>query len=159
MAKVSLFIVITSLLAGCWITPDIKNDGYWNVVNHTDQSLRLTYSPYNKDFDIQEVAPGDSISVAGWGYYPSIEPYFNYWLEQINTFGRDTSFIVLSESGNLLKEWKYSERDSTGKQFYKESSWNYYRYQRGVYVRATWTFEIESDDLSVFCLYLPPQKE
>ena len=156
MKKIALLFILAFVSTACdpyWYMT--SNYGYWFVVNNTNQTLKLTYSPYNKYFDIKEVAPGNMIKVAEcvYSYYsPSEEPYFDKRLEQINEYGIDTSFIVLSERGHPLKEWSFSDRNISGKHFYKENSWKYSRhiiasYKKGDNIEATWVFEILPEDL------------
>ena len=151
MKKLVLLFIIAFIFTGCWEKLGGPS-GKWYVKNNTDQVLKLAYS--NHDFQsmgVKYVAPGDSIDIAVVIFEgKQKKPYFSYWLERANHY--DLSFNVLSESGNLLKEWSYKDKDLPCKQLFNESSWKYYpntkeQYQNGGYIGAIWVFEILPEDL------------
>ena len=154
MKKIALLFIITFLFLGCWENLNGPS-GKWYIKNITDQMLILPYSSYSfLNKDDKAITPGDSIIIADVEFEGSPKkPYFSYWLEIISRHGGEAASLkVFSENGHLLKEWSYQERDFTGKQFFKESSWRYYpnieeQYQNGGYIGATWVFEILPEDL------------
>ena len=151
MKKTVLLFVIAFVCTGCrWDILDGPTSN-WYVKNNTGQTLMLSFYPH--DFHIigvNDVAPDDSIQIA------SIKSengqrnlYFEDWLISINhpQYGGIMSFKVFSESDNLLKEWKYENKELLGKQLFNESSWKLYQYNDGRYTSATWVFEIWPEDL------------
>ena len=154
MKKIALLFIFAFLFWGCW--EDLSGpSGKWCIKNTTNQTLKLSDYPY--DFlpvTVKDVSPGDSIIIADVEFEGSPKkPYFSYWLEIISRHGGEAASLkVFSESGILLEEWNYADRNLSGKQFFKESSWRYYpnieeQYQNGGYIGATWVFEILPEDL------------
>jgi len=151
MKKTFLLFIIAFVCTGCpWEILDGPTSN-WYVKNNTNQTLKSTYYPH--DFlisGVKDVAPSDSIRIA-WieTQGGQRELYFNDWFDIIRNpqYWKIMSFKVLSESDNLLKEWKYEDKEFPSKQLFKESSWKLYRYKDGRYTSATWVFEILPEDL------------
>ena len=123
--------------------------GEWYVKNNTEQTLTLSFPPYENYWQSKDVAPGDSvlIQIHEFEYKEKIKPYFDHLPQRMASFsGEDISLDLFSEKGDFLKRWRYLDKDLSGKQFFKESSWRYHKNPKAS-IYAIWVFDIMPEDL------------
>ncbi len=134
---------------------DDRNVGTYYVKNQTDQTLHLLqngsgYSIYTPG---GIVAPGDSIQFGSVSVRKKRQPRFEMWIQdEVARQGEEVSLKISSEEGLLLKEWRYLDRDQSGKQFFNESFWRHYDVFINDGARATitdvWVFTILPEDIN-----------
>ncbi len=107
----------------------------WFVRNATGQTLILKCPVYESDEHIS-----NPIVASGFEYRELVltpnyggsmicridsKPRFNYYfIQSAEAFGEDVSWQILSEDGEVLKTWKYSDRNLPGQRFFEESEWH-----------------------------------
>jgi len=150
MRKIIFLLVIVLLFTEC-TPPQSYHYGEWYAKNHTEQTITLSFPPYERYWQSRDVAPGDSvlIQIYEFEYKEKIIPYFDRLPQRMASFsGEDISLDLLSEQGDLLKRWRYLDKDLPGKQFFKETLWRYYeKIISGDKITAIWVFDIKPDDL------------
>lgn len=130
MKTIAFTFAITLIMIAC--DPDdllFTHDCYWYAKNNTDQTLIIiTTPPALIDQPDAVVNPGDSVLInechqAIHFGSPSFELY--YIIRDGKTY-RNQSTSIYSEDGELLKEWKYIDKDAAGRQLFNESYWRIY---------------------------------
>ena len=151
--KIIQLFCFMSLIAAC--DPISYHDGEWYIKNYTDQTLTISFPPFHARKD-GDVAAGDSLLVQlfHFEYKGKVIPYFDRLPQVMASYNEDVlldvSCNVLSEHGDLLKRWRYIDKDLSGKQFFNESSWHYYQFHRSrdkEHITAVWVFDILPEDL------------
>ena len=123
------------------------------VKNYTDQTLTITFPIYKNSWFDMKIVPGDSICIGHlrFAYKGKIMPNFDTLFQEIMISSSEDKLLnVLSEQGELLKKWSYTDKDLPDKQFFKESSWRYYERPGGydpAGITAIWVFDIKPEDL------------
>lgn len=158
MKKTILLLCVVFSCSACFPT-QYRYNGEWFVKNCTDYPLALIYPELNDDidgFNTLHIAPGDSTLISGFGFNTDTKPRFDKWLE-FAAGSVHQILNVLSEDGDLLREWRYDEREMPGKQFYDESYWKCYPDIPGytddsviktvVISKTAWVFEIMPEDI------------
>ena len=153
MRKLILTSVVILLCAACDPYLSRYHSGTWFIKNCTDQTLTISFPPHHRVWENRDVAAGDSVSIhyCEFEWKSKVIPYFDRFLEDIAYYGDENiSLDVLSEQGELLKRWRYLDKDLPGKQFFNESPWHYSQYHNKldkVRITAKWVFEILPEDL------------
>jgi len=121
-------------------------EGEWYVKNNTNQTLTLSFLP-KRYWKNRDVAPGDSVPIQMSKFTEKVKtkPYFDL-LPQTMVFYGDDIVEVLSKDSVLLKTWNYADKDQPDKQFFKESSWRYYKNPKAS-MDAIWVFDIMPEDI------------
>lgn len=94
--------------------------------NNTDQILIITTSPF---IDTDAVVdPGDSVLVHSFSPFqylgePTFDTFYDAWNGKPE---QEWCISICSKDGQLLKIWKYIDRNAEGRQFFNESYWRLY---------------------------------
>ena len=139
-----IILSLSPIFLGILCEPDYHR-GEWYVKNYTDQTLTISFPPHywkNKD-----VVSGDSVLIQMFKFTEKAKtiPYFDLFPRTMVSYGYNTVKIV-SKDSILLKTWNYSDRDLPDKQFFKESSWRYYKNPKAS-MDAIWVFDIMPEDI------------
>ena len=151
MKKVISLFATMLLIVAC-DPPQDYHVGEWYAKNYTEQTLTLSFPP-DRYWQNKDVAPGDSvlIQIFYFEYKGKIIPYFDRLPQRMVYYsGENISLDLLSEQGDLLKRWRYLDKDLPGKQFFKETFWRYYERPGGRFttaITAIWVFDIMPEDL------------
>lgn len=154
MKKVLLLLCIALLGVSCkpWDFPGTRRS--WLIDNHTDQTLILKCpfteslfddGPYEyREF---ELLPNSTITITVCsGRSKATLSYDFYYRTSAEKFGENVSWQILSEDGEVLKTWMYSDKDLADQRFFDESSWDYHENWEFI-VSESWKFTILPEDL------------
>lgn len=151
MKKMILFLCVIMMYTSCRDPFPWSKDytaRLWYVYNATEQTLILK-CPYPgegegisfypilpenieyKEFKIApqsrtlETADGLSVESLCKGMIPrDSEPLFDYYFAQSAiALGEEVSWQILSEDGEVLRTWSYSNKDMPDERFFKKSEW------------------------------------
>ncbi len=109
----------------------------WTVRNDTEQTLILKslyfdtgmpssnpMLPGNLEYREFEIEPNKSIMICKGMVPKGSRPWFNYYFEKsAEAFGEDVSWQILSENREVLKTWKYYDKNLPKQRFFEESEW------------------------------------
>jgi hypothetical protein len=105
---------------------------------------------HDSDYRETEIKPGEEISLCGdrLDEQDFSFQFDHYFKKSAEAFGEDVSWQILSEHGEVLKTWGYSERDLPGRRFFEESSWDHYE-QWEWSAGEFWNFTILPEDIAL----------
>ncbi len=157
MKKLILLFFCISLTGVSCRQSLIRTDGHWSVMNKTELTLLFKYphssSLFQSDshYGEQIIAPGSGISICN-GSLPERKHlnFHSYFERSADTFGDDVCWQILSENGDVLKTWNYSDVAQSNHRFFEESSWKYNQ-TSGEWLTSTinkWTFDIIPEDIT-----------
>jgi hypothetical protein len=98
----------------------------WRVKNDTNQTLILKYPnlmAFDSEYIISKIEPGGSVALfLNFAKRESQDNLFfsSYFKLCVDHFGEDVYWQILSESGEVLKTYTYSDE---GHGFFNKSSW------------------------------------
>lgn len=126
----------------------------WYVNNCTDRTLILKYPHYTTntgEYLSRTVIPGASIRIDGCKKISTSKVNLSfdyYFIMNAERADHDIYWQILSESGEVLKTWTYSERGLPDQRFFEESSWKLsILEERPRRIEYSWTFEIMPNDI------------
>ena len=157
MKKLLLFFTVAAAVISC----DPSYDGWgWRVRNNTEQTLKFNFisqrqqdSPTYGLYNTVTIPPGGAYSIYGTETRTNGRDrmrFDNYFINNVNSYGEEVYWQILSEDDVVLKTWKYSDMEMPDQRFFEESSWSLDILQPGgtfVDVLYTWTFEILPKDI------------
>ncbi len=127
MKKIAFIFAITLISISCdpkkWVATHATS---WYAKNNTDQILIITTSPF---IDTDAVVdPGDSVLVHSFNPFqylgePTFDTFYDAWNGKPE---QEWCISICSKDGQLLKIWKYIDRNAEGRQFFNESFWRLY---------------------------------
>ncbi|MDR0907313.1 MAG: hypothetical protein LBM63_01680 [Rikenellaceae bacterium] len=128
-------LLLIGILALCGLVLNVscdptQNAWSWNIKNSTGQTLLLKYPNYTvHEFDFGyhtvTIMPGDSYSIFSSTNNLKTNLSFDYFFSQIfNIYGEDVYWQIMSESGEVLRTWDYSDMGISGQTFFEETSWH-----------------------------------
>lgn len=128
------------------------HESEWFIKNTADMPFCVSWT-YEDIHEKVEIAPGDSVAIGVVCSLTSIgDPKFSYITEIVGA-GDDNGLRFYSEDGTLIRHWRWSERDGSGRQLFNESLWRKYvrdqqsqPYRYG-HIDVTWVFDVISEDL------------
>jgi hypothetical protein len=158
MKKQVLFFCIALSCASCdfwnnWGDGQILRN--WYVVNITEQILILK-CPYSESLALNdleykefEIRPGASVLICGGEKSaPGEKTAFDYYFKKsAQALGNDVSWQILSENGEVLKTWTYSDKGISDQVFFERDRW--WLEKVGVFISTVghWSFYIKAEDL------------
>lgn len=154
MKRIVYVILVAIGCVSC--DPEIyMNGGHeseWFIKNTADMPFSVSWQ-YNDIHEKVEIAPGDSVAIGVVCSLPSIGgPEFSLITEIVGS-GDDKGLIFYSEDGMQIRQWRWSERDGSGRQLFDESLWRKYvrdqqpQPDREGYIDVTWVFDVLPGDL------------
>lgn len=150
MRKIVFILAVALMAMSCdpkkWTA---THDTSWYVKNITDKTLIITTSPFiNAD---AVVSPGDSALIHIYSPFqylggPSYETFYDAWTGKPE---QDWNIRICSNDGQLLRTWKYIDRNVAGKQLFNGKYWHFYKrtYDRSDHLTLTWVFDIVPTDI------------
>ena len=152
MKKIAFIFAITLISISCdpkkWVATHATS---WYAKNNTDQILINTTSPFI-DTDAV-VAPGDSVLVHSFNPFqylgePTFDTFYDAWNGKPE---QEWCISICSKDGQLLKIWKYIDRNAEGRQFFNESFWRLYtkKYSHSDQLNFSWVFNILPEDIAL----------
>lgn len=151
MMKLMFIYSMAVILVGCHEPFLSRNYATWYIKNCTDHTIKIA----NGHVADSIINSGDSAIIDRVSL--ESEPYFEHLFSKWGNSPKQTWHVnVLSDEEVLLRTWMYSERDNSGKQFFKLDSWCVYEHRisgkysnSGKYseLNCKWVFEISSKDI------------
>lgn len=146
MKKILLCLSFAVICAGCGYHDEYFTT--WIVRNSTNETILLSPPPFMDYALSNALSPGEEREF----YYredydnrPSFNALFVNWDGWAD---ENIAFEILLSDGTPLKQWRYVDRNSDGKQFFDVASWKFLYYQDDSSdPRSSWTFEILTGDL------------
>lgn len=146
MKKILLCLSLAAMCAACCYEDEYFTT--WTVRNATNQTILLSPTSFAEHVYWYALAPGSEREFYHRKDYNE-RPAFNTLM--VNWKGwadENIALEILSSDGTLLRQWKYTDRDISGRQFFNESSWDFeYFMGNGDDPRASWVFTIQPGDL------------
>lgn len=119
----------------------------WIIGNATEETLNVSWNFPGDSRSEEHLRPRDLTSI---GSVDSTIPYVKPEFGEIQKLAGEEEMTIslYSDDGKLLKEWRWSERDSPGRQIFDESLWEkdeteYYN----KITDAVWHFYILPEDI------------
>lgn len=122
----------------------------WYVKNTTDKPIKIPL----KSFSVADliINPGDSDYVYAFNPArhlgtPSFKLLYDMW-DKIEE--SDQRIDILSMDGELLKTWRFADKNAVGRQLFNESYWELYTktYSQSDELNLTWVFDILPQDIA-----------
>lgn len=142
--KLILLLVLPIFLFTSCDSEDVKIQySWWYLDNNSSQTVCIIdYIGITRT-----IAPNERFELAsGSRNRGGNKPYNFYELFEYSDI-KDSISLYQSDYTTLLKTWRMSEKDDTGKQFYNEVSWHKEENISKDAERRIWIFTIEDSDL------------
>jgi hypothetical protein len=112
----------------------------WRLKNATMETIVLDY-PIRELHKLITI-PQEIDTLIGWSRISDTDNFFDtFWSEAKG----DSAFIKLN--GEIVRVWRYDEKDIPGKQFFNKSSWIKLKSSYNESPYTIWTFEITPEDI------------
>ncbi len=146
MKKIILCLGIAAICAGCKYRDEYFTT--WIVKNATNQTIKLSPPPFYPYTLSNVLSPGAEREIyyrEGFGDSPAFDVLLVNWPGWAE---ENIVFEILSSDGTSLKQWRCSDKNYSGKQFFNVSSWKSSHYNgNSDDPRSGWTFEILPEDI------------
>lgn len=161
MKNLILLICIASLFASCK-----RNDWHedyvprmWYIGNRTDQTLifkhpypgvgeGISFYPILAEkirYRETRISPYERVAICRGMIPKESEPWVNFYFSQsAEALGEDVIWQIISEDGEVLKTWNYSDRYLPDQRFFNEKEW--YETRSGLW--PAFGFGITPEDIS-----------
>ena len=120
-----LYALVLLFAVSCGNKPETRvyfRSSLWIIGNATEETLNVSWN-FPEDSRSEELLrPRDLTSI---GSVDSTIPYVKPEFGEIQKLAGEEEMTIslYSDDGKLLKEWRWSERDSPGRQIFDESLW------------------------------------
>lgn len=152
MKKAVLFCIIALICVSC--SPLGRDHFYWRVHNGTGQVLKFEFPYYSKAdgearYRVVTLNGQEEITVGeSWSKGNDNIPFDRYFEMCANLQGENVYWRILSETGEVLKTWTYSEKDEPDQRFFYEPEWGFNpEYSEWGSSSGFWGFVVIPDDI------------
>lgn len=145
-----LSALLLLLAVSCGNKPETRvyiRSSLWIIGNATEEAFNVSWNFPGDSRSEEHLRPRDLTSI---GSVDSTIPYVKPEFGEIQKLAGEEEMTIslYSDDGKLLKEWRWSERDSPGRQIFDESLWEkdeteYYN----KITDAVWHFYILPEDI------------
>lgn len=143
-----LFVLLLLLTVSC--TPETMvytRHSSWIVDNLTEETITILWNFPADRRNEEQVLPRGFLMI---GSLNSTIPYVNLDFTEIQKLAgkEEMTLSLCSKEGVILKTWRWSERNSPGRQFFNELLWE--KTERVDYPKMTdvfWHFKIMPEDI------------